>query len=1138
MTKHFVRLALAACLVSAPAAFYSPVAFAQDQSAVTGGLNGTVTDPSGAAIVGAKVTITGPQGSVTTTTDKNGRFGATTLRPGYYDVKVEQAGFSTTTAVHNEVNVSVSSSLSLKMNVGSESTTVQVTAEAVPVDTENTAITATLTDTFYNAIPMPRNVSAIFYAAPGVQAGQVNSVANQNGPGANNPSIGGASGLENLYVVDGVTITDQAFGSIGTFNRYHGSLGTGINLAFIKEVDVKTYAFEPQYGKATGGIIQIVTKSGGNTFHGAVSAYFAPGVFYAPRYQFYNFGYKLSAPSQTLSSPAFDAAIEIGGYIPHLKDKLFFFGAFDPSLTRSMIQANPNAPAQSVALGAFATTASSMNYAGKLTYRINDRSTLELTAFGDPSRHNTVPSSLSSANPNSTKSSWNYGSQDELARLDTAITNSWTVDLAYSYNHNHFSEAPAFNQYAVTNTVPTFFGGASVTTGLGAYEPSKNNTYSIAANTSKIVHLLGTHTFAVGYGYDHTNFVDLPTRSGNLFPVVQTNYLGGAVAAKSYVPNGVLTDGQFSIAPINSANLADHTCTACPIVNGVSVYAISTRGQYAGRNILALGRYHQAFGEDVYQMNKYMTFNLGVRWEQQRMTAPVQSYNYGASWSPRIGVNIDPMGDRKSKLFFNFGRNFWAAPLDAAIRSLGGEVDSYGMAFAPVVNADGSFTIVPDQAHALNGTPRRTTADGVGNFAPPTYQLGGEGVLSGTKQEYEDEYVIGYERNIGKDFVFKARYTDRRLGRIIEDVGSQSPEGSTLPQIGFNGGITNPGPSTDIAVNEQVVTYTAAQYQAAQARSIGGAYVAPVAGCIGTITDATTGKTTQYSNDTSVATGGLFVDGKNNTIGGACVTNMANIGTSGNAANPSDNPVNNNGGDGIPDGFVKPIRRFNSVEFEVDKRFSNHWLAVANFRWGNLYGNYEGAYRNDNGQSDPGISSLFDFTSGKLGLLGSQFEPGPLSTDRRAVGNIFLSYNFAGGSRNSFVSNALKGLTLGLGARGQSGVPLSVLGDHPVYWNTGEVPIGGRGAAGRTAASNQLDLHAEYAAPLGHIAGEASRLRVTWDMFNVANSQFQSSSVQTSQLTASGYLVVGSTPPINTDYGRPTAFQAPFYARGSVRFEF
>ena len=142
--------------------------------------------------------------------------------------------------------------------------------------------------------------------------------------------------------------------------------------------------------------------------------------------------------------------------------------------------------------------------------------------------------------------------------------------------------------------------------------------------------------------------------------------------------------------------------------------------------------------------------------------------------------------------------------------------------------------------------------------------------------------------------------------------------------------------------------------------------------------------------------------------------------------------------------------------------------AITGWRWStirfaNLWGNYEGAYRNDNGQSDPGISSLFDFTAGKLNLLGDQFQPGYLSTDRRVIGNLFLSYTV--GADSPFV-HTLKGLTTGIGLRGQSGVPLSFLGDHPVYLNQGEVPIGGRGAAGRTPAAVQLDLKGEYALPI------------------------------------------------------------------------
>ncbi len=1107
--RSTLRHALLACsaTVLLPAVI-SPV-YAQDQSAVTGSLNGAVTDASGAVIADGTVTVTGPQGTTRTKTDNLGRFSVNTLRPGSYDVKVEKSGFGTVQAHHSEVTAGAASTLNLTMAVGSESTTVEVNSTAVQLDTQSTAITSNLTDAFLSSIPMQRNVTSAFYAAPGVAAGQVNTAPNAVGPGSSNPSIGGASGLENLYIVDGVTITDQAFGSIGTYNRYHGALGTGINLTFVKEVDVKTAAFEPQYGKSLGGIVQIVTKSGSNQYHGAISAYFAPSAFYASRYQYYQFGYLQSTPSSTLSQPAYDASIEFGGYVPHFKDKLFFFGAWDPSLNRDIFVADPSAPAASVGFGVVQSNTTGVSYSGKLTYKISDRTTLEATAFGDPSRHNVIPNSLSSTDPASTASAWNFGSEDELVRLDSAITSSWTLDLAYAYNHNHFIETPASGQYQVVDTNPTYVGGSSITTGLGAYEPSKNNTYSIQANTSKIVRLVGQHDFSVGYAYDHTDFLDQPSRSGALFAIPSTNAAGQPISFPN-IPAGApgqLTNAIFRLVPTNSANSADRTCTQCPLIDGVPTYATIYRGTYKGLNVAAAGRYHSAYGNDTYEMNRYITFNLGVRWEEQRMAGQILSYNFGPSWSPRVGINIDPLGDQKSKLFFNYGRNYWAAPLDAAIRQLGNEQDDTGYFFAPTVGSDGKVTVVPDAAHALNGLPKATGTDGtVSPFGAPNFSSStGEGIISGTKQEYEDEYVLGFDRELSKSLVAKVRYTDRRLGRIIEDIGSQSPEGSQV--IGnYNGGITNPGPGTDIAVNEQEVTYTPAQFKAANPGTVTATnYVAPVAGCT-------------YANDTYKAIGGFFVDGRNVPVGGACFLNAATA-----DAGP---------GDGIPDGFVKPVRRYNAIEFELDKRFSNHWLAVANFKWGNLFGNYEGAYRNDNGQSDPGISSLFDFTAGKLGLLGDQFTPGFLSSDRRTIGNIFLSYNI--GSDTPYISG-LRGLTLGLGARGQSGVPLSFLGDHPAYLSPGEVPIGGRGAAGRTPSSTQLDIHMDYPVPLGTHFGEKYSLKLAMDTFNVTNSQFETGRVQETQLASPN---VGATPPLNADYNRPTSFQAPFNARGSVRFEF
>lgn len=1100
---------------------------AQQQGSITGGLNGEITDSTGADLPDATVTLVGPQGSRVVTTDKFGRFKAAGLTPGFYDVTVEKEGFSKLQSKHNEVVVNSSSTLNLTMQPGNVSVTVEVTTEAVGIDTQSTAVTQNLTDTFYNSIPMPRNVSAIFYAAPGVASGQVAGAPGQIGPGAANPSIGGSSGLENLYIVDGVTITDQAFGSIGTYNRYHGSLGTGINLAFIKEVDVKTTAFEPQYGKATGGIVQIVTKSGGNQYHGALAAYFGPGAWYANRYQYYQFGYKQVAPPSTLSSPQYDASAELGGYIPGFKDKLFFFGAFNPGLRQDIMRANPGAPAPSVALGALTYSTTTLSWAGKLSYKLGSATTFEASAFGDPSRHNAQPlavgaNGISSLFPNTTASSWTFGSRNTIARLTHAITNTWQADVSYAYNYNHFDEYPATAFYGITDASGNSLANptASIISGLGAYEPSKNNTYSIAANTSKTFSFLGQHTFSTGYAYDHTNFLDKPSRSGDLFAIPNQN--AGGQTLSTLFPNiparaiGAMTNALFRISATNSdptLTQKDRTCQYCPInKNGQQIFASITRGTYQGLIVNATGRYHTAYGNDVYQINRFLTINAGVRWEQERIAGSLLAYTFTGSWSPRVGINIDPMGDHKSKLFFNFGRNYWAMPLDAAIRQLGNEQDDTSYAFAPVINSDGSITIIPDAAHTMNGLARSTNSSGVvSKFGAPSFASStGEGIIPGTKGEYEDEYVIGVERELAPSIVVKARYTDRRLPRVIEDIGSQSVEGSTITS-NFNGGISNPTKSTDIAVNEQESTYTQAQFLAANPGGNPSAsnYKAPVTGCTA-------------ANDTFFAVGGPFIDGRNNPVGGACFLNLDTM----------DGPgPGKNGADGQPDGFVNPVRRYNAVEFEVDKRFSNHWLALINFRWGNLWGNYEGAYRNDNGQSDPGISSLFDFTTGKLNLLGDQFTPGYISTDRRTVGNLFVSYNV--GSDTHFIHGA-RGLTFGAGWRGQSGVPLSILGDHPAYLNQGEIPIGGRGAGGRTPSTMQLDLHLDYPVPLGSRL-ERYRLKLAMDMFNATNSQFQTGRVQYTQTSATS---VGVPPPLNLDYNRPTSFQTPFYARGSVRFEF
>src|SRR5664279_19857 len=420
--------------------------FAQINSATRGGLGGVVFDSAGAVMPNVTVSITGPQGNYSIKTDAAGRYELSGVVPGSYKLVVEAAGFKKFVSDHNQVQVDHTGNLDVHLDLGAASDTVQVDAGAVQIDTDTTSLNAPIPDELYQSLPIARNVSAIFSLAPGVVSG--------GGTGTANPSIGGATGLENLYLVDGVTITDQAFGGLGTYNRNFGSLGSGVNLAFIKEVDVKTGAFEPKYGRADGGIVEIVTKSGSTHYHGALAAYLGPGSWYASRQQLSQYSYVNTIYADYLSNPQYDVAAELGGYVPGMKDKLFFFGAFDPTLVQDIVVAPDGAPLHPH--GPYAYSATTLSWAAKLTYQPFANTQLEMSTFGDPTRHNQIPGStynagMAARSAESVGTRYNYGSRDSVARLSTAISPSWTAIGVYTFNFNHFDQSPLHDNYQISN---------------------------------------------------------------------------------------------------------------------------------------------------------------------------------------------------------------------------------------------------------------------------------------------------------------------------------------------------------------------------------------------------------------------------------------------------------------------------------------------------------------------------------------------------------------------------------------------------------------------------------------------------------------------------------------------------------------
>jgi hypothetical protein len=1033
----------------------------------------------------------------------------------------------------------------VNLEPGGNSEVVEVTAESAGVDVAATKLETSLNDTFYSQIPVSRNVTGLFYAAAGVADG--------GGTGTANPSIGGSSGLENQYVADGVNITDGSFGGIGVFSRNYGSLSTGINLSFVKEVDVKTGGLESQYGKSDGGVVQIVTKSGTDEYHGGFSAFFGPQQFEVQHLNPDNAG-RLNQQGAAIHQGSWDIAAEFGGYVPRFKNHLFFFGSFNPAWNRLYDQfGNLHGVSAFSALPNTVVPQISYDYDAKLTFKISDKHVVESSVFGDPTRETSAtpngPGSLALATTNNTAySKISDGTRNWVLRYNGTLSPTWLVNASLSWGHNYLNETPGSpNVFQITDntgatcqflTVAASSGptdncataagnagwaGSQMTgiynhQGLGYYENTAGDNWKTAFGTQKVFRALGEHTVSLGYNYERNSYGGNRQATGGGYPVpvglATSSGLCASPGVNCTATSSGLTDyaNTFEMDSAASWGTPTGVMANVPGQGSMEVILVQNRGFFSTPNFNTHGRYHAAYGNDSYAIGRHLIVNAGLRWEQQTLIgskylnpllnfAPTQShYTFTDNWSPNLGISIDPKGDRKTKIYANYGRYGYSIPLDMAIRSLSNEEDAEFVLLQPpytgsgtcdavsnpcqlAQNADGSITPAIDDSHVLS---------------PYLYTSlqSGEAIAHGTKEMFIEEYVGGIERQLPHGIVASIRYQQRRLRRIVEDQSGVSPE-AALQGIPQQFVIGNPSAQSDLFTNTVEQIYPVGQVPSTCPDLIPTSPNAPA---------GTDGNTlfNPYVPSQSLAD--------------VCVMNPTSPdGTTGAGATTPD---------GKPDGQASPIRTYKAIEVELSKSFSHGWQWRSNYRWSTLLGNYEGAFRNDNGQADPSISSLFDFTPGSLGLLGNQFGIGFLNTDRRHIFNNFISYTFTTGFMKNF--------TLGSSVRIETGVPINDLRAHPVYQNAGEVPFGGRGSLGRTPATGEGDLHTEYKLKIG----EKQALQFGADLFNIANQQTQLR-IDQFQDASLGTPNFDFKKPVGSGVlGVPPAYQRPFNARLFAKWTF
>lgn len=303
---------------------------------MTADVIGTVTDPAGAVLQGAKVTIRGlaTGGVRTTVCDEHGEFGFNLLPIGHYSLKVEAVGFKAHSVSDFEIHVGDRARLNVQMAMGAATETIEVTGEAAALQSENATVSNTLAGSSIQDLPLNgRNFVSMEILTAGVQ-GETSQGAWSYGAGGrvedrrtgNTISANGKSDQLNNNEVDGFDNNDRAEGILGLRPSIDG----------IQEVKVDTSSYAAENGRSAGAVANVITKSGSNSMHGSAYEYIRNDAF--DSWEYFVKGAHQLQPTQ-VSKPELRLN-EFGGSIggPIVKNKTFYFADVEEDrLVQSLI---------------------------------------------------------------------------------------------------------------------------------------------------------------------------------------------------------------------------------------------------------------------------------------------------------------------------------------------------------------------------------------------------------------------------------------------------------------------------------------------------------------------------------------------------------------------------------------------------------------------------------------------------------------------------------------------------------------------------------------------------------------------------------------------------------------------------------
>jgi hypothetical protein len=798
VARLLVSMALLAILATA--------AFAQE---TTGSIRGTVKDPNGAVVPNATVTATNPQRSFTTTTDGQGAYELQQLPPGLYVVSVSASGFGEVKREDIPVELGRTLQVNLDVSVVGATANVNVTANDEPlVDVSSTKTATNVSLARIDVLPKTLRFDSVITQAPGARSE----------PKSAGYQIDGASGSENTFIVDGLEITRLDVGTLGSTKN--------IPFDFVKEVQIKSAGYEAEYGGATGGVINVATRSGGNEFHGEARLDTQLSALNANDRLSRRFNRVALASGKKIPeyfanpdgkddfrglAPAFN----LGG--PILKDKLWFYSSYAPQFERTIRNlrlVNTGTFTPFVPTSAQPTVIRPITYTNKYDYlmaRVDfapfSKMAINVTGINSPLK--TAGPVALQAYETTTLSLINnvrlpfQGGYTPANQVSGQATFTATNNLVFSgrLGRTYLNDkggsydvpvGPVYNISAIC-TAAIAGGGACP---VGSTSPG--NPGPIVSNSSTAFNKIirSSHSFDASWtkrllGQQHS--IKGGYQGNNLSQAIDSGAQGGSI--------------QFFYGA--SAPLAGSP-------KGVYGYYVTNKTGLKGAT---KGKNQGLFGQDSWQIHQRVTLNLGLRTEKEFVPsfpldaaghpglditqlgvdahAPIK-FGWSDKLAPRIGGAWDVNGNGKLKIYGSYSVFFDTMKYNLPLGSFGGDtwikttraLDTLDFRSISLDSQPGTaFQVIDLRSPAL--LLLKNAAGAVYHPVDPDI-----------KPIREHEYSVGADYGISRDMVFGARFTRKILDRTIEDIGTMFITGGVAQeqyQIG------NPGSGTAVTDFEALV---------------------------------------------------------------------------------------------------------------------------------------------------------------------------------------------------------------------------------------------------------------------------------------------------------------------------------------------